>query len=317
MPGIPRAATIPVLGCALLGAACDRGGKPVGDARPVADVRPVPRPSGPVALPEARAYVLALANHDRAKEGLAAVEWDEVAALAGQRHVEDMARNGFTAHWGTDGSVPEQRYTEAGGMHFVQENAACFFDGVARELDPNPTFDPMLLEQIETAFINEKPPNDGHRKNILKPWHNRLGVGLAKPVGIEQPCMAQEFVDEYGQYDELPREARLGETVKIAGAVTSPAQFGGVGLARIEPARPTPAQDLNETSTYRIPDPQALYFPKGFVTPKPVEFDGTRFGIELPLTAPGGAGRYEVSVWGKYPGSEDLVIVSLRTITVH
>jgi len=41
------------------------------------------------------------------------------------------------------------------------------------------------------------PPNDGHRKNILKKWHTKFGVGIAVPVGIQQPCMSQEFVDEF------------------------------------------------------------------------------------------------------------------------
>ena len=261
--------------------------------------------------------MLALVNYDRGRHGLAAVEWDETAAQAGQRHAEDMAKNGYTAHWGTDGSVPEQRYTESGGVHFAQENAACFFDGVVRELDPNPMFDPKLLEQIESAFINEKPPNDGHRKNILKPWHNGLGVGFAKPVGIDQPCMAQEFVDEYGTYDGIPREARVGQSIRVAGEATPPVQFGGVGVARIEPPKATPAEELNQTSSYAVPEPYVIFFPKGFVTPKPVAVEGNKFHIDVELSDGGKPGRYQLSVWGKYPGSEDLVMTSLRTITVR
>ena len=275
------------------------------------------RPKGPLSLEQAQEYALALINRDRAAEGLEPVEWDETAARAGQRHAEDMAAHGYTAHWGTDGSVPEQRYTEAGGVHFVQENAGCFFDAEPRELDPDPSFDPELIEKLETAFIDEKPPRDGHRKNILKPVHNKVGVGLAKAKGVAQPCMAQEFVDEYGSYDDIPKTARAGDKVRVAGEVKPPVKFGGVGIGRIDAAEPIEPKELNTTSVYKIPEPHILYFPKGFKTPKPVEVDGSSFEIEVPLDHGGRNGRYQVSVWGNYPGSgKELVMISLRTLLV-
>jgi uncharacterized protein YkwD len=277
----------------------------------------VPRPVGPLNLSDARDYVLSLVNRDRAESGLPPVERDETCDRAGQRHVEDMTRHGFTAHWGTDGSVPEQRYTEAGGVHFSQENAACFFDGQTRKLDLDAAFDPVLLEKIESAFMAEVPPHDGHRKNILRAVHNRLGIGLAKPINIAQPCMAQEFVDAYGEFVELPKRARLGDSVVIAGEIAEPVQFGGVGVARIAPAAPLSATELHATSTYTTPEPYVLFFPPGFETPKPVTVNGSKFTITVPLEDHGRPGRYEVSVWGKYPGAGDaLVMVSLRTITV-
>jgi uncharacterized protein YkwD len=275
---------------------------------------PVERPEGPLAIEEARQFVLSLVNRDRADAGLEPVGRDEIAERAAQRHVEDMAKHGFTAHWGTDGSVPEQRYSEAGGVHFVQENAACFFDGVLRELDPEARFDAAALEKIQAAFMAEVPPNDGHRQNILKPVHTRLGIGLAVPANVDQPCMAQEFVDDYGDYDELPRVAKPGQKITVSGQIKDPAQFGGVGIGRIEPAKPLPPEHLNSTSVYRVPEPYVLYFPAGFKTPKPVAVKGNSFTIDVSLDDQGKPGRYQVSVWGKYPGSDALVMVSLRTI---
>lgn len=295
-------ALLPFLSSSLLGCARD----------PAA----VPAASGPMALEQAREYVLALVNRDRDAEGLGPVERDEVAERAAQRHAEDMSLVGFTAHWGSDGSVPEQRYTEAGGQHMVQENAACFFDGVARPLDKDPRFAPAELEKIETAFITEQPPNDGHRKNILKASHNKIGIGLAKPEGIEQLCMAQEFLDVYGEYEAVPERATLGDAITVAGEVFEPATFGGVGLAVIDAAKPLEPSHLNATSTYPIPEPYVVYFPEGFKTPKPVKVDGSRFEISVPLDK--GPGRYEVSVWAKFPDSGDsLATVSIRTILVE
>jgi uncharacterized protein YkwD len=278
---------------------------------------PVEQPQGPVGIEEARQFVLSLVNRDRAEAGLEPVVRDEVAERAGQRHVEDMTKHGFTAHWGTDGSVPEQRYSEAGGVHFVQENAACFFDGTLREIDPEARFDPTALEKIQAAFMAEVPPNDGHRLNILKPVHKRLGVGLAMPTNVDQPCMTQEFVDDYGEYDELPRVGKPGQKITVSGQIKDPVQFGGVGIGRIEPAKPMLPEQLNATSVYRVPEPYVLYFPAGFKTPKPVTVKGKSFTIDLSIDDRGRPGRYQVSVWGKYPGSDALVMVSLRTIDVR
>lgn len=275
------------------------------------------RPTHPLGLDEAREYVRSLVNHDRAQLGLPPVERDETAERAAQVHVDDMAAVGYTAHWGSDGSVPEERYTLVGGRDFVQENAACFADGVARKLAESPTFSAEDLENIQRRFMDEVPPADGHKRNILKDTHTALGVGLAQPEGIPQPCMTQEFIDRRGDYDALPEKARVGSVVHISGRVEDPVEFGGVGLARIEPRRAMSAAKLNETSTYPVPTPYALYFPKGFKTPKPVALDGKRFSIDLTLSDHGRAGRYQVSIWGRYPGAgNQLVMVSLRTIEV-
>ena len=283
----------------------------------VAEAGPVTRPVGPLDRKQAEQYVLALVNHDRRQAGLSDVAWDDTAAAAGRRHAEDMARHGYTAHWGTDGSVPEQRYTEAGGADLVFENAACFFDGTTREIDAAPKYDPVELEKIETAFMAETPPNDGHRQNILKPRHTHFGVGLAVPTGLHQPCMSQEFVDEYGNYSALPRRAHVGQDVTVSGDVTAPAKFGAIGVARIDRATPLGVEHLNKTYTYPMPAPFVLYSPPGYKTPKPVQVHGTHFSIEVPLSDHGQPGRYEVSVWATFPGSSQLGMVSLRVVDVQ
>jgi len=260
--------------------------------------------------------MLTLINRDRAVAGLSAVELDPTASIGAIRHARDMAQHGFTAHWGSDGSVPEQRYTEAGGTDLVQENVACLFDGVPRDLDPNPRFDPALLEQLQKMFMDEVPPNDGHRRNILKPGHQRVGLGLAQPATVNQPCLSQEFVDDWGDFAELPRQAPRNATLHIAGELKGSIRFGGIGIGHIALARPQTAAQLNATSVYRIPEPETLYFPPGFKTPKPVKVTGQAFSIDVGLGARAEPGRYEVSIWGKQPSKDELFMVSLRTIVV-
>jgi hypothetical protein len=269
-----------------------------------------------MSLADARHYLLRLINRDRQAEGLEPVTLDPAAEKAGQEHAGDMAAHGYTAHWGTDGSVPEQRYTGAGGTGMVQENAACLADAKDRKLDVAGPFTAAELERVEAAFMGEKPPADGHRRNILTPWHNRVGIGVAKPAGVPLLCVAQEFVDHYGTYASLPATASAGASVHVAGEVVEPAVFGGVGVARIDAGNARSASDLNETHSYPVPTPYITYFPKGFVTPIPVKVDGKSFAIDVPIDDGRRTGLYEVSIWATVPETKDLVMVSLRTIAV-
>lgn len=278
-------------------------------------------PKGPLSIAEARKYMVELINADRASMGLPPVTLDEgPPTIAGQGHAEDMAKNGFLGHWGTDGSVPEQRHSEAGGADMVLENASCFVDEARRALDPRAKIDPKNVEKAESMFFNEEPPHDGHRRNILNPRHKRVGIGIAQPVAtpteIPVPCFTQEFTDPYGTYVAVPKAMRSGETVHVEGTMLAPASVGGVGLARVDAPRPIPVKDANTAKrrAYPVPTPTALYWPSGYKTPIPVKVDGQRFSIDVPIGD--GAGMYELSIWARFPGAKDPVMVGLRTIQV-
>ncbi len=270
-------------------------------------------------IAQARKYMLKLINRDRASVGLPPVELDDGAATrAGQAHAEDMAKNGYLGHWGSDGSVPEQRFTEAGGVDMVLENSSCFTDEKPRTLDKSPRIDPRNVELAEDMFFHEQPPHDGHRKNILKPWHKRVGIGIAQPVAttteIPVPCFAQEFSDPYGTYSSVPRKAHVGDALHVQGTVSAPATFAGVGLARVDAPQSIDVAELNRRRSYPVPTPYQMYWPPGFQTPIPVRVNGSHFAVEVPLTDKGKGGMYELSVWASFPGSQDLVMIGLRTI---
>ena len=273
-----------------------------------------PRPTGPLGYEAAQNYVLSLINRDRKAAGLPAVVLDKPGSEAAQRHARDMATHGFTGHIGTDGSVPEQRYSESGGVHFSQENAACTFDGKPRKLEPAPRFDPAKLAALQKMFMDEKPPADGHRRNILTRSHNRIGIGLAQAIDTNQPCLVQEFVDAYGEYDALPQQARPHAKLRVTGSVSAPLIFGGIGISHAAAPKPLTVEQVSGAKSYAIPSPDTLYFPEGFKTPKPVKLDKNRFSLDWEL--PAKPGRYSVSVWAKEKGSSKLFMVSLRTLSV-
>jgi hypothetical protein len=282
---------------------------------------PPPAPRPPMTADEARRYMVELINRDRASEGLPPVTLDEGAAThAGQAHADDMAENGYLGHWGTDGSVPESRYTAAGGKHMVLENASCFVDAKHRPLDAHTKFDPAEIEHTEAMFFGEVPPNDGHRKNILKPWHTKVGIGIAQPratpTEIPVPCIAQEFVDDYGTYADIPAVATIGARIHVAAKIPAPAKPAGVGLARIDLPEPITVAEANTRRSYLVPPPYQMYWPTGYVTPIAVTIKGADLSIDVPLGEGQKPGMYEVSIWAKLPTSPDFQIVSLRTLRV-
>ena len=281
----------------------------------------VPRPAKKLSAAEAARYMLALVNRDRASQGLVPVELDDGAATnAGQAHAEDMARLGYLGHWGSDGSVPEQRHTEAGGADMVLENALCFTDEAKRTLDPKPLIDPLQIERAESLFFDELPPNDGHRKNILKPGHTKVGIGVAQPLStateIAVPCFTQEFTDGYGTYSPLPKKAKVGAVVHVEATMIAGARPTGVGIARVVRPSPIAASELNKRRSYPVPKPFQMYWGPGFVSPVLVKLDGPKLAIDIPLSDRAQPGLYEISVWAKLGKSEEHTMVGLRTIVV-
>ena len=126
----------------------------------------------------------------------------------------------------------------------------------------------MQIEHTESMFFNEVPPNDGHRKNILKSWHKKVGIGIAQPratpTEIPVPCIAQEFTDNYGLYSDAPKAARIGTRLRVAGKMIAPATPVGVGLARVDFAQPLTAAAANARRSYPVPQPYQMYWGAGY-----------------------------------------------------
>lgn len=149
------------------------------------------------------------------------VPWCSMTSRASPRRVADMIAHGFTAHWGSDGSVPELRYGEAGGMDLVVENVACFGDG--------------------------KP-----RKNILLPLHDRAGIAFGFGSASKLLCVAQELVHHKGTFGALPARARPGDVVHVEGDLDAPFEFGAVGIAWLDLPRPMSSAALHATGSYAL-----------------------------------------------------------------
>lgn len=260
---------------------------------------PLPRSpfskAAPADITQVERVVVDLINEDRRKAGLPLVTWDETAAKSARQHVSIEANNGFISHWGLDGEKPQRRYTLAGGLDAVDENESVTlwleggFQGVSKEQLKT------IVAEHQSAMVNELPPNDGHRKNILDPHHT--GVGVAIVVGKYGVAMAQEFTNHYSVMTPLPHTATPGSTVTLKGRIDKGYQIKGIYGVWEPLPRPMTREQLMQTHSYSDPSWDNLHFfakpqakgyyistPSGKVSAQNISVDNLgNFSISVPL----------------------------------
>ncbi|MET9225875.1 sigma-70 family RNA polymerase sigma factor [Lentzea sp. NPDC003310] len=124
-----------------------------------------------VATPEER--VLALINETRAREGLPPLTVDPALVTAADRHTRAMMSNGCgLSHQCPGESGLGERSTAAGvKWSSVAENV-----GMGGPVKDNVEAISKMALGLTQGMIDEKPPNDGHRKNILSKSSTRIGI---------------------------------------------------------------------------------------------------------------------------------------------
>jgi len=251
--------------------------------------------ASPADITQVERVVVDLINENRRKAGLSLLTWDETAAKSAREHVSIEANNGFISHWGLDGEKPQRRYTLGGGLDAVDENESVTlwleggFDGVSKDQLKT------IVSEHQTAMVNELPPNDGHRKNILDPHHT--GVGVAIVVGKYGVAMAQEFTNHYTNITPLPATAAPGSTVTLKGRVDKGYQITGIYGVWEPLPQPMTREQLMQTHSYSDPSWDNLHFfaktnskgyyistPSAKITAQNISLDNLgNFSISIPL----------------------------------
>ncbi|MBX9952883.1 MAG: CAP domain-containing protein [Candidatus Obscuribacterales bacterium] len=293
-------------------------------------------PKGELSIADAKQYMLSLINRDRKSLGLKEVVADETAERAGNLHSDEMARLGYLSHWNTSGQKPDQRYCEAGGTGFVMENGHIEFSGYADDapganaefkLDPAATISKRDIDDIESGFFNEKPPNDGHRRNILDPDHTKVGIGLSvarKGDSFRIAC-AQEFIHSYGKVEAAPMKLKVGESFTVKGSLDPGLKLSSVDLFWEELPAPMTLKQLDETHSYGPPQMRVnTYFPNSPAAQGHLSISenggrqefNCRFDTESATWKPG---LYYVYVWTRTPEESRIkpLCVASKTIEVR
>lgn len=140
--------------------------------------------------------IFELTNHDRAARGLQTLQWSDSLAAAAQKHAERMSAEGYLMHqYPGEGNVG-QRAAEA-GAHFqaIAENIATGYSA----------------QQIEQEWMHSTP----HRRNILDPQMNALGVGIVARGGVLYAV--EDFARASEAFSPKQVENRIGKLLRKDG----------------------------------------------------------------------------------------------------
>lgn len=119
-------------------------------------------------------------NSDRAAQGLPAYAWNDTLAKGAAQHNVTMATTGCgLAHQCPNEPGPCDRVTNEGvTWQTCGENIGY--------TSPDPDFWTAIKQNIEGGMLAEKPPDDGHRKNLLSTSFHQVGVAvLIDDKGLE------------------------------------------------------------------------------------------------------------------------------------
>jgi uncharacterized protein YkwD len=123
-------------------------------------------------------YSLNLINSDRAAFNLSAVTLSPI--VSAQQHACSMEQNNYFSHWDTQGYKPYMRYSILNGTGAVEENVAyesatSFFPAFSTTASVEQAIKTLEYDMMynDTACCQ-----NGHRENILSPFHNRVSLGI-------------------------------------------------------------------------------------------------------------------------------------------
>ncbi|MBI3934420.1 MAG: CAP domain-containing protein [Acidobacteria bacterium] len=246
----------------------------------------------------ARQAVVQKINADRQAAGISPVEFDPLSSQVSDQHCQEMAGNEYLSHWNLRGLLPYHRYHFAGGRDHVQENLSRM---TVISAEPNPISAAPQDVQVNMLnahqrFVDEKPPVDGHRKNVLDPRHTHVGIGLA--VAGREFTMAEEFINRYAELARLPELLPNG-SVRIEGTVHHK-EYGPYYCVLFYEGWPQPrtVEELNRTYAYEDMTGQVA----GRVAPWDMSFNSSsgRFRFNLPIRV-AGPGYYHMVLWVRRP----------------
>ena len=167
---------------------------------------------------EYKEYALRLINEQRAGQGLEPVALGTNSAA--QMHADDSLANCFSSHWGSDGLKPYMRYTLAGGRQYNSENVSGS-DYCIKSSDRYAAISDVEVEIRESSDGLFRSP--GHRRNILRPQHKKVNIGLAWDRYNFK--MVQHFEGDYVEYENAP--SIQGGILSMKGRVKNGAGIAG------------------------------------------------------------------------------------------
>ena len=255
---------------------------------------------------EARQAVVRQINLERSAARLAPVEFDSLSSQVSDRHCQEMAARAYLSHWNLRGLLPYHRYHLAGGRDYIQENLSrmTVISNLPNPISTQPADVQEHLLHAHERFMEEQPPLDGHRKNVLDPGHTHVGIGLAVVGG--EFTMAEEFVNRYIELTPLPELLPQG-SIRVDGRVLPRHlprepndQFGPYYCALFYEGWPQirSVEELNRTYAYEDMSGDV----RSKVPPWEMSFSSStgQFRFSVPVNR-AGPGYYHLVLWVRRP----------------
>jgi uncharacterized protein YkwD len=122
-------------------------------------------------------------NSSRHAAGLSALRWDTQLQTSAQRHNQAMANANTLSHQTSGEADLGQRESNAGvSWWWAGENI-----GMSSELTQQAALG------LESAMVNEQPPNDGHRQNILSRNAQAVGIAVMLDTAHHRLWLTEDF----------------------------------------------------------------------------------------------------------------------------
>jgi Cysteine-rich secretory protein family len=146
--------------------------------------------------PGAAEELFALANQSRAQAGAGRLQWDRTLAEAAMRHCERMVREGALSHRFV-GEPDLTARAAASGARFslIEENIAVG----------------QYAAQVHDGWMR----SPGHRRNLLSPEVDRVGVAVIEVRG--QIYAVADYARGVESMTAAQVEAKVGELVRMGG----------------------------------------------------------------------------------------------------
>ena len=161
-----------------------------------------------------RNYSLALINEDRANASLSGVTISPIQSA--QQHADSMLYFGYFSHWDTQGLKPYMRYTILNGTGFVEENVAYEYTSLPSYLTTSAVESAISTLEYQMIYNDSACCQNGHRDNILTPFHNRVSIGIA--YDSTHVYFVEDFETDYISFGSPL--AQSGNQVSLIGNTT-------------------------------------------------------------------------------------------------
>ncbi len=141
----------------------------------------------------AKIALLNYINISRNNYNRSVIKLDILASRTANKMSKEAAESGFMGHWNLRGEKPYHRYSLAGGVDHIAENAAAIWSSemIINSIDNAIS----LMKESHNSFMQEIAPNDGHKKNVLEPQHNFVGLGYS--IFNKNFRYYEEYIDRY------------------------------------------------------------------------------------------------------------------------